>query len=156
MLHVLILCVAHKVTQMKFYVVVNCACSVNTSYGNFFCSGLMALTVNDLAGLVDELEGTVRLLSETLVTELAEREELEFHKELNNQFISLLLSIQRRRREANLGSRSVTPTAGGPVADKKKLLTISKPAVKTKDSSPASGVSGVVSSFTFDLHAVKH
>jgi hypothetical protein len=113
----------------------------------------MALTVNDLASLVDELEGTVRLLSETLVTELAEREELGFHKELNNQFISLLLSIQRRRREATLGSRSVTPTASVPVADKKKMLVLSKPTAKTKESNP---VSGVVSTFIFDQITVEH
>jgi FEZ-like protein len=113
-----------------------------------FVSGLTALPVRDLAALVDELEGTVRLLSETLVTELAEREEQEFLKELNNQFISLLLSIQRRRREATTSSRAVTPTAGSPAADKKKTLIVLKPTAKTKESNP---VNGVVSSIMFHV-----
>ena len=103
----------------------------------------MALNVGELTGLVDELEGAVRLHSETLVTELAAREELDFLKELNNQFISLLLSIQRRRREAAITSRSVTPESSP--ADKKKstpTLKTSTPA-KTKDWGNSS--SGVVS-----------
>lgn len=50
--------------------------------------------------LVAEYDTTTKLLSEMLVTELALRDELEFDKELKNQFISLLLTIQKRRRES--------------------------------------------------------
>ena len=61
--------------------------------------GLTKLSLSDLVALQDELETTIVEYSEVLVQELALREELDFHKESNNQFISLLLSIQRKRRE---------------------------------------------------------
>jgi|SRR6218665_1301664 len=57
------------------------------------------MSASDLSTLQDELESTTREYSEVLVEILALREELSFEKELNNQFISLLLSIQRKRRE---------------------------------------------------------
>lgn len=53
----------------------------------------------DLETLQDDLESMIRYYSEVLVEELALREELTYQKELNNQFISLLLSIQRKRKE---------------------------------------------------------
>lgn len=46
-----------------------------------------------------ELEMLIRDYSETLITELALRDELEFEKELKNSFISLLLAVQNRRRQ---------------------------------------------------------
>jgi len=46
-----------------------------------------------------ELELLIRDYSETLITELALRDELEFEKELKNSFISLLLAVQNRRRQ---------------------------------------------------------
>jgi len=51
-----------------------------------------------LCELYDEMDSLVRELSEELVLELARRDELEYEKELKNQFISLLLSVQRRHR----------------------------------------------------------
>lgn len=57
------------------------------------------MSASDLSTLQDELESTTREYSEVLVEILALREELSYQKELNNQFISLLLSIQRKRRE---------------------------------------------------------
>lgn len=57
------------------------------------------MSASDLSTLQDELESTTRDYSEVLVEILALREELSYQKELNNQFISLLLSIQRKRRE---------------------------------------------------------
>jgi hypothetical protein len=57
----------------------------------------MSATV--ISELYDELDALVRELSEDLVQELARRDELEYEKELKNQFIGLLLSIQRRQRE---------------------------------------------------------
>ena len=108
------------------------------------------LSVSDLTDLVDDLESAVRLHSETLVTELAEREELGFLKELNNQFISLLLNIQRRRREMSRpGSAAATvPPAttvppGG--AEKKRFSLLSKSPVKPKESSDVVPPAGLVS-----------
>lgn len=37
--------------------------------------------------------------SETLIAELALRDELEYEKELKNTFISLLLNVQNKRRQ---------------------------------------------------------
>lgn len=51
--------------------------------------------------LLAEHERTIKELSELLITELALRDELEYDKELKNSFISLLLSIQKKRRESN-------------------------------------------------------
>lgn len=57
------------------------------------------MKASSLCELYDEMDGLVRELSEELIQELARRDELEYEKELKNQFISLLLSIQRRHRE---------------------------------------------------------
>lgn len=46
-----------------------------------------------------EMEVLIRELSETLISELALRDELEYEKELKNSFISLLLAVQNRRRQ---------------------------------------------------------
>lgn len=46
-----------------------------------------------------EMEILIRELSETLINELALRDELEFEKELKNTFISLLLAVQNKRRQ---------------------------------------------------------
>ena len=49
----------------------------------------------------------VKDLSEELVTDLGTRDELEYEKELKNTFISLLLSIQSKRRACgNTGESS--------------------------------------------------
>ncbi|XP_014672384.1 PREDICTED: fasciculation and elongation protein zeta-2-like [Priapulus caudatus] len=44
------------------------------------------------------MECTIKEYSETLISELALRDELEYEKELKNSFISLLLSIQNKWR----------------------------------------------------------
>ena len=49
-----------------------------------------------------ELERMVQHNSETLINELALRDELEFEKELKNNFISLLLSVQNKRRQHHI------------------------------------------------------
>jgi len=46
-----------------------------------------------------EMEVLIQELSETLINELALRDELEFEKELKNSFISLLLAVQNKRRQ---------------------------------------------------------
>ncbi|XP_068993212.1 fasciculation and elongation protein zeta-2-like [Neodiprion pinetum] len=52
----------------------------------------------ELDEVEDEEDEDLCSLSETLIAELALRDELEYEKELKNQFISLLLAVQNRRR----------------------------------------------------------
>lgn len=63
-----------------------------------FVAGIETMSSAALCELYDEMDGLVRELSEELVLELARRDELGYEKELKNQFISLLLSVQRRHR----------------------------------------------------------
>jgi len=60
------------------------------------------IAVGELTQIFSDMETLVRDLSEELVTDLGVRDELEFEKELKNNFISLLLSIQSKRRQHNL------------------------------------------------------
>jgi len=69
------------------------------------------LSINELTAILTDIEMLVRELSEELVHDLGVRDELEYEKELKNTFISLLLSIQSRRR-ATSGSQS-NPDGGG-------------------------------------------
>lgn len=66
-----------------------------------FFSELKGMSCVQLHELLAEYERNIKELSELLVTELAVRDELDFDKELKNSFISLLLSIQKKRRETN-------------------------------------------------------
>ena len=52
-----------------------------------------------------DLEVLIKDFSETLIAELALRDELEYEKELKNQFISLVLSVQNKRRQFNTDKR---------------------------------------------------
>lgn len=60
---------------------------------------LRTLSTSVLAELVGDMERRIRLYSETLVEELALRDELDFAKEQRNQFIWLLLRVQKRRHQ---------------------------------------------------------
>jgi len=57
------------------------------------------LSVSELTQILSDVEVLVRDLSEELVVDLGKRDELEYEKELKNNFISLLLSIQSKRRQ---------------------------------------------------------
>ena len=57
------------------------------------------LSTNELSQILSDIEILVRDLSEELVNDLGVRDELEYEKELKNTFISLLLSIQSKRRQ---------------------------------------------------------
>lgn len=60
------------------------------------------------------MEVLIREFSETLISELALRDELEYEKELKNTFISLLLSVQNRRRQYHVEKkRNKGPSGGG-------------------------------------------
>ncbi len=67
---------------------------------------------------------TIKEYSETLIHQLALRDELEYEKELKNQFISLLLSIQKKRRETQLDKKrggGVAAAMGGAGLNPKRL-----------------------------------
>lgn len=49
-----------------------------------------------------EMEQMIQEQSEVLIQELALRDELEEEKELKNQFISLILAVQNKRRQHHL------------------------------------------------------
>ncbi|XP_033208599.1 fasciculation and elongation protein zeta-2 [Belonocnema kinseyi] len=59
---------------------------------------LRQLTSGQMTELLSEMESLVGALSETLIAELALRDELQIEKDLKNTFISLVLAIQNRRR----------------------------------------------------------
>ncbi|XP_022703982.1 uncharacterized protein LOC111268967 isoform X2 [Varroa jacobsoni] len=60
---------------------------------------LRSLSIAELVEVYSALEREVQSLSETLVAELAQRDELDFEKETKNTFISLLLTVQNKRRQ---------------------------------------------------------
>lgn len=64
------------------------------------------MSYKDLVSLHSELETLIKLYNETLVDELAHRDELEYEKETKNTFISLLLSVQNKRRQWNMERKS--------------------------------------------------
>ncbi|XP_015787650.1 fasciculation and elongation protein zeta-2 [Tetranychus urticae] len=78
---------------------------------------LEKLTITQLNELYIELERMIQGNSETLIQELALRDELEFEKELKNTFISLLLGIQNKRRKHHLERKK------GKSANEPKYLT---------------------------------
>lgn len=55
------------------------------------------MSLSELNEVYMELESLIRDFSETLIAELALRDELDYDKELKNAFISLLLAVQNRR-----------------------------------------------------------
>lgn len=60
---------------------------------------LQSLSYSKLVALSAEMEQLIQVYNESLVEQLAHRDELEYEKEMKNTFISLLLSIQNRRRQ---------------------------------------------------------
>ncbi|KAJ1370530.1 FEZ-like protein [Parelaphostrongylus tenuis] len=60
---------------------------------------LNELSLSKLVTLTAEMEQLIQVYNESLVDELAHRDELEYEKEMKNTFISLLLSIQNKRRQ---------------------------------------------------------
>ncbi|VDD87659.1 unnamed protein product [Enterobius vermicularis] len=60
---------------------------------------LQSLSYSKLVALCAEMEQLIQVYNESLVEQLAHRDELEYEKEMKNTFISLLLSIQNRRRQ---------------------------------------------------------
>jgi len=59
---------------------------------------LQNLNIYELNDLIEQIEMNTKELSDILVNELNTKDELEFEKETKNTFISLLMSIQEKRR----------------------------------------------------------
>ncbi|XP_050300504.1 fasciculation and elongation protein zeta-2 [Anthonomus grandis grandis] len=88
---------------------------------------LRDLSLSQLNELFLELEVLIREFSETLISELALRDELEYEKELKNTFISLLLAVQNKRRQYHVEKKrsskgSAVRTPNG--LDPKYLTTV--------------------------------
>ncbi|XP_055914339.1 fasciculation and elongation protein zeta-2 [Eupeodes corollae] len=64
-----------------------------------YADKLQYLSISQLNELYMEMEVLIQEFSETLINELALRDELEYEKELKNTFISLLLAVQNKRRQ---------------------------------------------------------
>ena len=73
------------------------------------------LSSTELSQILNDIELLVKDLSEELVNDLGVRDELEYEKELKNTFISLLLSIQSKRR-ACTGNAPADAATGMPSA----------------------------------------
>ncbi|BFZ07422.1 hypothetical protein BsWGS_10461 [Bradybaena similaris] len=84
-----------------------------TSLSAYTHGDLKEMPQSALHELVAEYDATTKMLSEMLVSELALRDELEFDKELKNQFISLLLTIQKKRRECHSERKKRKSKGGG-------------------------------------------
>lgn len=83
---------------------------------------LKQLSSSQLTELYGEMESLVAALSETLIAELALRDELEYEKELKNQFISLLLAVQNRRRQHHVTKkRTQMQSATSPLPQHRSL-----------------------------------
>lgn len=82
----------------------------------FLSTDLDGWSVRSLSELYDELDSTVREYSEVLIQQLALREELDYEKELMNQFISLHLNIQKKKRELQADQKKGTTPSDGTIA----------------------------------------
>jgi hypothetical protein len=87
---------------------------------------LRDLSLSQLNELFLELEVLIREFSETLISELALRDELEYEKELKNTFISLLLAVQNKRRQYHVEKKRSLKNASKPPSglDPKYLTTV--------------------------------
>ncbi|XP_062857837.1 fasciculation and elongation protein zeta-2 isoform X2 [Trichomycterus rosablanca] len=74
---------------------------------------LRAMSVAELEARLDEVEKKIRTFSEELIDQLALRDELDFEKEVKNSFISLLIDIQNRQKEAIKKRRKSRNTTAG-------------------------------------------
>jgi len=90
---------------------------------------LVGWSVSQLNEFLSELEWNVQHHSETLIAELALRDELEFEKELKNTFISLLLNVQNKRRQMAANHKKA-PTTTTPASSSSSTTTSLKNANK--------------------------
>lgn len=92
-----------------------------------FVTELRAMSITQLNELYMEMEVLIREFSETLISELALRDELEYEKEMKNTFISLLLAVQNKRRQYHVEKKrgkvqgKTTQSNGMSLNDKKQF-----------------------------------
>ncbi|XP_063710091.1 fasciculation and elongation protein zeta-2 isoform X2 [Culicoides brevitarsis] len=84
---------------------------------------LSQMTITQLNELFMEMEVLIRELSETLISELTLKDELEYEKELKNSFISLLLAVQNRRRQYHVEKKKHKAQNKAPTGLEPKYLT---------------------------------
>lgn len=75
---------------------------------------LQEMPLESISSLQEELDQAIKDYSEVLLCQLVLREELVFQRELFNQFISLLLSIQKKRRTLDVDRRKGKTVAEPP------------------------------------------
>lgn len=75
---------------------------------------LRGLSYKALLSLSGELESLIQAYNESLVAELALKDELEWEKELKNSFISLLLQLQAKRRAHQTTAKKRPAPAASP------------------------------------------
>lgn len=85
---------------------------------------LRNLNITQLNEIYLDLERMIQNNSELLISELALKDELEYEKELKNQFISLLICIQNKRRKQNLNKKTNSKTAVTNENGSKYLTTV--------------------------------
>lgn len=83
---------------------------------------MSALGLNEI---VSDMEVTIRNYSEVLICDLALRDELIYEKELKNSFISLLLDVQKKRREAASIDKKHSNRRSMPAASSKDINNVS-------------------------------
>ncbi|KAM9496984.1 fasciculation and elongation protein zeta-2 [Clarias gariepinus] len=86
----------------------------HSSSTSSFQERLRGMSVCDLESLLDEVEKKIRVFSEELIDQLALRDELDFEKEVKNTFISLLIDVQNRQKEAMKRRRKGRSAAATP------------------------------------------
>ncbi|KAH9422178.1 FEZ-like protein [Dermatophagoides pteronyssinus] len=72
---------------------------LRSAYYRFSLDKLKTFSSDQLQDLCEDLEGKTQKHSQELINRLAERDELEYEKELKSVFLSLLVKIQKRRKD---------------------------------------------------------
>nr|XP_033774456.1 fasciculation and elongation protein zeta-1 isoform X2 [Geotrypetes seraphini] len=70
-----------------------------TVNNNWSSEGLRHMPALALSELLSHVERTISTYSEELVQQLAQRDELEFEKEVKNSFITALIEVQNKQKE---------------------------------------------------------
>ncbi|KAH9516384.1 FEZ-like protein [Dermatophagoides farinae] len=72
---------------------------LRSTFYRFSLDKLKTFSLDQLQDLYEDLEGKTQKHSQELINRLAERDELEYEKELKSAFLSLLVKIQKRRKD---------------------------------------------------------
>ncbi|UXI16474.1 hypothetical protein NH340_JMT02417 [Sarcoptes scabiei] len=72
---------------------------LRSTFYRFSLDKLKTLTSDQLQDLIEDLESKISKHSQELVRNLSERDELEFEKEIQITFLSMLIKLKKRRKE---------------------------------------------------------